>query len=163
MESFGPRLCRDISPDQRQRVAVARALVNDPALILVDEPLGSSDSRTADDILRLLLNRRSSGRALVVLSCDVVWAEFADRIYLCEDGVLTVHPLELERERRREQAQELEEDIYRPLIEAEEESRTIFDESADEVLEIEATDLPVDFALDEALQGNFVKEDWWRR
>jgi hypothetical protein len=101
------------------------------------------------------------------LSCDFTWTEFADRIYLCENGILTTHPLELEREREREraqkQAQELEEDIYRPLIEAEEESRTIFDDTTDEVLEIEVSDLPVDFALDEALQGNFVKEDWWRR
>jgi putative ABC transport system ATP-binding protein len=169
MEGFASRPCHAISVDQKQRVAIARALVNDPALILADEPLGPIDPKAADDILRLLLNQRSSGRALVVLSCDFAWAEFADRIYLCENGILTTHPLELERERKWEQereqkqAQESEEDIYRPLIEAEEESRTIFDDTTDEALEIEATDLPVDLALEEALQGNFVKEDWWRR
>jgi ABC-type lipoprotein export system ATPase subunit len=163
MEDFGSRRCCDLSVDQRQRVAIARALVNDPALILADEPLSPLDSKSTDDILRLLLNQRSSGRALVVLSCDVALAEMADKIYLFKDGLLAVHPLELERERLQKEDKEPEEDIYRPLIEAEEESRTIFDDSLDDIPGIEASDLPVDLALDEALQGSFVKEEWWRR
>jgi putative ABC transport system ATP-binding protein len=76
-----------LSGGQQQRVAVARALVADPALVLADEPTGNLDSRSADDIARLLQQvAQDWGRAVVMVTHDPRIAAYADRIIFLKDG-----------------------------------------------------------------------------
>ena len=71
---------------QRQRVASARALVNEPAVILADEPTGNLDSAATLEVLRLLGALHSDGLTLVVVTHDDQVAATADRLILMRDG-----------------------------------------------------------------------------
>ena len=71
---------------QQQRVAVARALVTDPALILADEPTGNLDSVSARDVLDLLDQLHRSGRTIVLITHDADVARSAQRTMRIKDG-----------------------------------------------------------------------------
>lgn len=78
-----------LSGGERQRIALARALVNRPALILADEPTGSLDSVTKDAVATMLFGLpREHGCALVVVTHDRSVAERADRMLELTDGVI---------------------------------------------------------------------------
>ncbi len=76
-----------LSGGQRQRVAVARALVNHPALVLADEPTGSLDSARADEIIHMMhdLNRRL-GTTFIIVTHDPKVARQTDRIVVLDSG-----------------------------------------------------------------------------
>jgi putative ABC transport system ATP-binding protein len=76
----------ELSMGQRQRVAIARALINEPRVLLADEPTGALDSKTAHEILEILiaLHRRSSTIVLVTHSREV--ASVAERVIHVRDG-----------------------------------------------------------------------------
>ena len=76
-----------VSAGERQRAAVARALVNGPGLILADEPTSCLDSENGRNVMRVLSGKRGEA-ALVVCSHDPRMLEGADRHYRIEDGVL---------------------------------------------------------------------------
>lgn len=77
----------ELSGGEQQRVAIARALVNRPSIVLADEPTGNLDSRTGDDIVRLLLEiRKEQGMTLVVATHDSRLADLADRVVHLVDG-----------------------------------------------------------------------------
>ena len=76
----------ELSGGEQQRVAVARALINDPAMILADEPTGNLDAKSGDGILDLLRTLADQGRTIVLVTHDRAVANRADRTLVIEDG-----------------------------------------------------------------------------
>jgi putative ABC transport system ATP-binding protein len=75
-----------LSGGEQQRVVIARAMVNDPALILADEPTGALDSRTSDEILSLFEDLHRDGRTIVVVTHAADVADRAQRRITLHDG-----------------------------------------------------------------------------
>jgi putative ABC transport system ATP-binding protein len=82
----------ELSGGQRQRVTIARALVNEPAIIFADEPTGDLDSETADEVMALMerLNDEN-GQTFVMVTHAPRVADWADRIVRMRDGVVVDH------------------------------------------------------------------------
>ncbi len=76
-----------LSAGQQQRVAISRALISDPMLVLADEPTGNLDSRASDEIAALLQQvAKEWGRAVLMVTHDPRIAAYADRIIFLKDG-----------------------------------------------------------------------------
>mgnify|MGYP002527351460 CR=1 FL=1 len=79
----------ELSGGEQQRVAVARALINSPAIILADEPSGNLDSKNAKDLHQLLLKlNRETGQTIVIVTHNIELANMADRKLEIVDGKL---------------------------------------------------------------------------
>ena len=89
---LGPRKLQrpgQLSGGERQRAAVVRALINRPRLLLADEPTGSLDRASAENLRNLLVDlNRSEGVALIVVTHSLELARGLDRIYEMRDGLL---------------------------------------------------------------------------
>lgn len=81
-------LPNEISGGERQRVAVARALVNRPALLLADEPTGNLDTKTGDEVLELFDQVHHDGNTLVVVTHDPKIGARAPRCLTIRDGLI---------------------------------------------------------------------------
>jgi putative ABC transport system ATP-binding protein len=77
----------ELSGGQRQRVSIARAMINNPRIIFADEPTGNLDSKTTEEILKLLTSTiREKGQTLLMVTHDIEVAGYGDRTVEMVDG-----------------------------------------------------------------------------
>ena len=76
----------EVSGGQKQRAAVARALITNPKLILADEPTGALDSKATDELLRLFAQINKSGQTILMVTHSVKAASHASRVLFIKDG-----------------------------------------------------------------------------
>src|ERR1035437_4291189 len=80
-----------LSGGEKQRVAVARALINEPAVILADEPSGNLDSHNQEELYRLFFNLREQfGQTFIIVTHDEHFAGMSDRMIHIRDGIVDV-------------------------------------------------------------------------
>ena len=81
------KMPHELSGGEQQRVVIARALINDPEIILADEPTGNLDPETSEEIVLLLKHISQSGTAVVIATHDYhIIRTFPSRIIKCENG-----------------------------------------------------------------------------
>jgi putative ABC transport system ATP-binding protein len=78
----------ELSGGEQQRVAVARALINDPDLILADEPTGNLDLNAGREVMRLVCDLQTEGRTIVLVTHDDAVAAYGSREVLLRDGMI---------------------------------------------------------------------------
>ena len=77
-----------LSGGQQQRVEIARALVNDPDLVVADEPTGASDTTTSHEIMALPTERNQNGTTIAIVTHDLIVAAQTKRIINMQDCVI---------------------------------------------------------------------------
>lgn len=92
----------ELSGGEQQRVAIARALANDPPIIVADEPTGSLDSKTADQIIFLFEQLAARGKTVVIVTHDHTLADRADRLITVVDGKVTGSSISAKRKKLRQ-------------------------------------------------------------
>jgi len=92
----------ELSGGQRQRITIARALVNEPAIVWGDEPTGDLDSMNANEIIDLMVNlNRRSGQTFVLVTHDANIANRTDRIIYMTDGLIVNEKITEQGQQRR--------------------------------------------------------------
>ena len=84
------RLPNQISGGEKERVAIARAIVNEPPVLLADEPTGNLDSKTSADIMKLLQNFNRDGMTIIMVTHSEACARYAHRLMQVSDGKIVV-------------------------------------------------------------------------
>jgi putative ABC transport system ATP-binding protein len=82
------KLPADLSGGQQQRAAIARALANDPPILVADEPTGNLDSRTSDEVVHLFADLAREGRAVVMVTHERDFTRFFTRVVELHDGCI---------------------------------------------------------------------------
>jgi len=78
----------EISGGQKQRVAIARALINRPSIILADEPTGNLDSKTGQDIMKMIDKLHDEGNTIILVTHEAEIARYGKRIIHLKDGLI---------------------------------------------------------------------------
>ena len=90
MPTKGHKMPHQLSGGEQQRVSIARALLNDPPLILADEPTGNLDPHMSEELMHLLEEIRASGRSILMATHDyALLLKFPHATYRCGNGTLT--------------------------------------------------------------------------
>ena len=90
LENRKTHLPNQLSGGQQQRVSIGRAMINNPAIMLADEPTGNLDSKASEEIISLLkLSNKKFNQTVVIITHDLEIAKEADRIIKIEDGKIS--------------------------------------------------------------------------
>lgn len=82
------KMPHQLSGGEQQKLVIARALLNDPELILADEPTGNLDLASSKDILDILIKLKNNNRAIIMATHDLLSIQsFPQKTYKCEDGI----------------------------------------------------------------------------
>ena len=79
-----------LSGGEKQRIAIARALVNDPSVIFADEPTGNLDSKSGGQVMEILEKLHTEGRTIILVTHETYTAEYAHRLIKIKDGLIEV-------------------------------------------------------------------------
>ena len=89
MLSHLKKMPHQLSGGEQQRIAIARALLNDPDLILADEPTGNLDPQTSAEVMELLLEINKNGRTIIMVTHDyALLLKYPAKTLKCDDGSL---------------------------------------------------------------------------
>lgn len=87
MQKFIDKMPHELSGGEQQRIVIARAILNDPLIILADEPTGNLDPDTSEEILNLLLELNKFGKTIIMASHDyILIGKHRARTFICEDA-----------------------------------------------------------------------------
>lgn len=91
MKSKAHKMPHQLSGGEQQRIAIARAILNDPEVIVADEPTGNLDNETADGIMRLLtsINKEKGTAVVMVTHNKSVFEQYPGRVLVCKDEACT--------------------------------------------------------------------------
>lgn len=89
MKGFANKMPHQLSGGEQQRIAIARALLNDPELILADEPTGNLDPQTSAEVLEVLKNINKLGKTIIMATHDyALLLKYPSKTLKCEDGAI---------------------------------------------------------------------------
>ncbi len=86
MEDWADYFPMELSSGQQQKVSLARSLINDPELLVADEPTGNLDTISGQELMALLSSLKQEGKTIIMVTHDLEYLDFADRIFYMLDG-----------------------------------------------------------------------------
>ena len=107
MDSFAKRLPSELSGGQQQKIAVARALLNDPEVLIADEPTGNLDTESSNEVMKEFLNLNDKyKKTIVMVTHNLAYLKLSDKNYYVKDGRL--YPLDFKNKKVPDSISEIE-------------------------------------------------------